>query len=279
MDQQKTLLKSRNAIMKFLPRATSSVTFQSPPIYSPAKDKRSSEKTGHKSNLGIGFSGPLVSSMIPVDTRRKIINKKSDYGIVYEPTSPRVSCMGQVRCKYQKDKLQTAKNTLPANKVIRLIDTRTHNFDDHHEETPKTGTNKSKKKLGFKKIFSGVSTFTPKSVRKNIKDISKGPLYLDDNKVPNLSTMKRFTSGRGKFSSFDWTKEVARMDGEESDDEQLQHDVIVMPSSAPVVIRNSLGFDDKFIRVAGINKEPKKEINLWKRRTLPQPKPIQVNGI
>ncbi|KAI3745768.1 hypothetical protein L6452_08175 [Arctium lappa] len=293
MDHQKT--KSNNKIMKFLPRATSSVTFQNPSIYSPAKDnKRSSEKT-HKSHLGIGFSGPMVS-MIPADTRRKIKND-SDYTIVYEPTSPRVSCMGQVKCKYQKEKKlhrqghggagnkppsTVVKPTDKGSKITSFTVARTHSVDYDHEEGSKT-ENKSKKKLGFKKIFGGV---TPgggsgggrKSDGGDKKSL-KAPLYLD--KAPSLSSMKRFSSGRGKFSDIDWTKEVAAMDPGDRrfySDEESDGEEVIVPSSAPVVMRNQLGFDDKFIRVGRINVEPKKEINLWKRRTMAQPKPLQLHG-
>lgn len=294
MDQQKaSSAKSKNKIMKFLPRATSSVTFQNPPIYSPVKDKRSSEKT-HKSHLGIGFSGPMVS-MIPADTRRKIKND-SDYTIVYEPTSPRVSCMGQVKCKYQKEKLHrqghggagnkpptVVKPTDKSSRITSFTMERTHSVDFDHEEGSKTES-KSKKKLGFKKIFGGgtpggSSNGGGRKSDSGDKKSSKAPLYLD--KAPSLSSMKRFSSGRGKFSNIDWTKEAAAMDSgdrrfysdEESDDEE-----VIVPSSAPVVMRNQLGIDDKFIRVGRINVEPKKEINLWKRRTMPQPKPLQLHG-
>ncbi|KAL4579023.1 hypothetical protein LXL04_015158 [Taraxacum kok-saghyz] len=284
MDQQKASAKSKNTLMKFLPRATSSVTFQNP--YSPAKDKRSSEKF-HKSNLGIGFSGPLVS-MIPADTRRKIKNK-SDYTVVYEPTSPRVSCMGQVKCKYQKEKLQRHGYAVDGNKpptcvkvkpTTSFTPARTYNVEEDHEDSSRTESNKSKKKLGFKKIFGGVTPSAGGGRKPDSEDKrSKAPLYLD--KAPSLSTMKRFSSGRGKFSNIDWTKEGAAMDSgdrsnysdEESDDEEVR-----VPSSAPVVMRNQL-VDDKFIRVAGINLQPKKEINLWKRRTMPQPKPLQLHAI
>lgn len=289
--QQKTsLAKSKNTLLKFLPRATSSVTFQNPPIYSPAKDKRPSEKP-HKSNLGYGFSGPLVSS-IPVATRRKIKND-SDYTIVYEPTSPRVSCMGQVKCKKQKEKLlrhgygvdgnkrPTGVKVKPTDKSSRATSftpAKTHNVEDDHEGSSKTES-KSKKKLGFKKIFGGI---TPGGGRRKpeIEDKRlKAPLYID--KTPNLSSMKRFSSGRGKFSNIDWTTDVAAIDSggrnyysdEESDDEEVR-----VPSSAPVVMRNQLG-DDKFVRVADINLEPRKEINLWKRRTMAQPKPLQLHDI
>ncbi|KAI3797310.1 hypothetical protein L1987_32566 [Smallanthus sonchifolius] len=247
MDQQKASAKSKNTILKFLPK--SSVSFQNPQIYSPSREKRSLDKP-HKSNLGIGFSGPLVSK-IPADTRRKI---KNDYAVVYEPTSPRVSCMGQVKCKNKKDKPQRGGNRPPtASNVLRLT----------------SGTPESKKKLGFRKIFAGV---TP-----------SGSSGKKSSKAPSLGTMKRFSSGRDKFSNIDWTKEAAVMDSggrrydsdEESDDEH----VVVVPSSAPVIIRNTLGFDDNIVRVAGINMEKRSEINLWKRRTMQQPKPLQLHNI
>ncbi|KAK1406641.1 hypothetical protein QVD17_42130 [Tagetes erecta] len=251
MDQQHkapTTTKSKNTILKYLPKPTSSVSFQNPSIYSPARDKIKSSDKPHKSNLGIGFSGPMVS-MILADSRRNFKNR-SDHNVGYEPTSPRVSCMGQVKCKNKKPKPQL----LSKNKVLQEAKS-----DD-----------KSKKKLGFKNIFSGVTPRTKDSRKKD----STGPV--------TLSTMKRFSSGRDKFSGIDWTKEVAVMNSgdrrydsdEESDDER-----VVVPSSAPVFIRNTLGFEDDVIRVGEIKREPRNEINLWKRRTMQQPKPLQLHSV
>ncbi|XP_076900787.1 uncharacterized protein At1g76070-like [Bidens hawaiensis] len=259
MDQQKlssSSTKSKNPIMKFLPKPTSSVSFQNPPIYSPARDKRISEKP-HKSNLGIGLSGPMVS-MILADTRRQIRNN----GVVYEPTSPRVSCMGQVKCKNRNKN----RKPQPPNKVSRVKsitrETIPHKDDDSKETKPDV---KSAKKLGFKKLFSGI-TVTPSDRRR--QDSEK-----KDSVAPSLGTMKRFSSGRDKFSSYDWTKEVAAMDSDDESDLER----FVVPSSAPVIIRSSLEFDDNnIIKVAGISTEPRNEINLWKRRTMKQPKPLSI---
>lgn len=265
MDQQKapssssSTTKSKNTIMKFLPKPTSSV------IFSPSKDRRSFERT-QKSNLGIGFSGPMLS-MIPADTRRKIKNQ-SDYNVVYEPTSPRVSCMGQVKYKCHKASTGNKPST-----NIKSSDKVRHNENDR-EEVSRTES-RSNKKLGFMKLLSGLTPRATQggSARKQVTRVNKlkAPLYLD--KAPSLGTMKRFSSGRGKFSNVDWTKEAAGIDRDEENDDER----VIEPSSAPVIIRNTLGFDDKFIRVAGINLEPKKEINLWKRRTMPQPKPLQIS--
>ncbi|KAI3725512.1 hypothetical protein L1987_65302 [Smallanthus sonchifolius] len=256
MDQQKSSSKSKNTIVKF---AKSSLSFQNPPIYSPTKDKRSSEKP-HKSHLA----------------GRKIKNNQ-DNTVVYEPTSPRVSCMGQVKCKYST----RAGNKPPAGKFLRLTSATPERIqlqtveDDHDQQPALKNESKSKKKLGFKKLFGGV-IITPaggggrrKPDAGNI--ISKAPLYLD--KAPSLSMMKRFSNGRDKLSDVDWSKSGAGVDSgdrrydsdEESDDEN-----VIVPSSAPVVMRNPLGFDDKFVRVVAGNTEPRKEINLWKRRTMPQ---------
>ncbi|XP_076948545.1 uncharacterized protein At1g76070-like [Bidens hawaiensis] len=262
MDQQKpssSSTKSKNTIMKFLPKPTSSVSFQNHPIYSPARDKRLSEKP-HKSNLGIGLSGPMVS-MILADTRRQSRNN----GVIYEPTSPRVSCMGQVKCKNRNKNKNKKLQPQPTYKVSRVTDVTRETIKETKPDA------KSGKKLGFKKIFSGI-TVTPSDQRRS--DSEK-----KDSMAPSLGTMKRFSSGRGKFSSYDWTKEVAAMDsGDRRYDSNEESDLerVVVPSSAPVIIRSSLGFEDNIIRVAGISTEPRNEINLWKRRTMKQPKPLSI---
>ncbi|KAI3776508.1 hypothetical protein L1987_46293 [Smallanthus sonchifolius] len=266
MDQQKSTSKSKNTILKF---ATSSVSFQNPPIYSPTKDKRSSEKP-HKSHLGI---------MVSIATGGRKIKNNQDDTVVYEPTSPRVSCMGQVKCKYTR-----AGNKPPAGKVLRLTSAtpeRIQTVEDDQQPASKTES-KSKKKLGLKKLFGGV-IITPGGGGRRKPDAgkitSKAPLYLD--KAPSLSMMKRFSNGRDKLSDVDWSKEgaaVVSADRRYDSDEESDDEHVIVPSSAPVMIRNPLGFDDKFVRVAG-NTEPRKEINLWKRRTMPQPKPLLLHNI
>lgn len=259
MEQQKTSTKPISKILKFLPRATSThVSFQNPPLYSPNKYKRSSEKP-HKSNLGIGFSGNLISS----ENRRKTKNDVSNSKLVFEPTSPRVSCMGTVKCKQYRNKLN--------NKVSRTTsytpERSTYNKTSDQEKVQKFDREKSKKKLGFGSIFSGGSR--RKSDATNDKSFTE--------KGACLSTMKRFSSGRDAFSNFDWTTQVAPLDSSQrnsnADDEE-----IMIPSSAPVMVRNKGVCDDKFVRVdGGLSLEPRKEINLWKRRTMAKPQPLQLH--
>lgn len=292
--EQKAATKPISKILKFLPRASSSVSFQNPPLYSPAKDKRSSEKT-HKSNLGIGFSGPMVS-IIPSDNRRKIKND-STYALVYEPTSPRVSCMGQVKCKHYRKKLAGAAGATnklpptfakPTNKVSRTTSfttVRTHIKEDDQEKSAKVDpvVVKSKKKSGIRGLFRGGSV---NSGRKSDATNNKSKTELNLQKAPCLSTMKRFSSGRDAFSNFDWTTQVAPLDSAHrnyfTDDERCGgsdgDEEIKIPSSAPVMERTK-GVCDNFIRIGGVNLEPRKEINLWKRRTMAQPKPLQLQTV
>ncbi|KAI3696045.1 hypothetical protein L1987_79054 [Smallanthus sonchifolius] len=267
MELQKTTGKSLLKILKFLPKATSSVTFQNPPIFSPAKDKRPSEKT-HKSNLGIGFSGPVVS-IVPSETRRKIKND-SKYKLVYEPTSPRVSCMGQVKCKHYRKLTGTGKliTNKPTNKFSRTTSytpARTYITEEDQEKGIKIDpvVEKSKKKSGILSLFRCGSRRMPDAT----ENMSKTALT-----IPKAPCLKRFSSGRDAFMSFDWTTQVAPLAGETEGEE-----VAAIPSSAPVMVRNK-GVCDKFVRVGGVKLEPRKEINLWKRRTMAQPQPLQVHA-
>ncbi|KAG1359461.1 hypothetical protein COCNU_08G009070 [Cocos nucifera] len=85
-----------------------------------------------------------------------------------------------------------------------------------------------------------------------------------------LGQMKRFTSGRETLRNFDWRKAERRQEAatgdreesysdEESDDEEDYH-------SAPILMGGGV-----------VAVEPKKEVNLWKRRTLAPPVPLQLN--
>ncbi|KAJ0725367.1 hypothetical protein HanPI659440_Chr12g0457941 [Helianthus annuus] len=254
MEHQKTVsAKSMIKILKYLPRATSSFSFQNPPLYSPIKDNKPSEKP-HKSNLGIGFSGPILSTL-PSDTHRKI-NNDSKLTLLHKPTSPRVYCVGTVKCKHYR------KLNKPTNKFSRTTSytpVRTYKTEEDQEKVMKVDpvVAKGKKKSGIQSLFSG-------GRRKCNETSEKGPC---------LSTMKRFSSRRDAFMSFDWTTQVAPLDSGGSDGEE-----VVMPSSAPVMVRNN-GVGDSFVRVGDVNVDPRKEINLWKRRTMAQPQPLQVHVI
>lgn len=277
MEQQKqAATKPKNKFLNLLPRAASSVAFRTPPLYSPGKEKKSSEKS-HKSNLGIGFSGPLVT-MAPSDNRRKS-KKESSYTLAYEPTSPVVSCMGQVKCKqYQK---RLVKQASKITRSMSFNPKRMHNKGNDQEKVAKVdlvADAKSKKKLGrIMSIFGGGSR-SKRYDATNDKP-KNGPNIP---KAPGLSTMTRFSSGRDAFANFDWTTQVAPSDSGRKNyftDGESDHEgdgEIKVPSSVPVMVRNK-GVSDKFVRVKPVKLEPTKEINLWKRRTMAQPKPLQLH--
>lgn len=233
--------KSRNKFLKFLPRAASAVRFQNPP-FSPVK---------LKPHAGKGFSGQFMS-IIPAEARGKPKNSTTATFEAQEPTSPKVSCMGQIK----KHKKKT--NIITKDKHVSLPT----NFK------PGNSNDEAKKKaLGFGKLFGGAWPHGRKF------DDSKGkPFNLVDRSAPGLGQMKRLPSRRNSLANFDWTAQIEPVDGdygrdyfsdEESEGEEKE---VIIPFSAPIILVGG--------RVA---LEPKKEINLWKRRTMPQPRPLQVH--
>ncbi|KAF9602558.1 hypothetical protein IFM89_029857 [Coptis chinensis] len=75
--------------------------------------------------------------------------------------------------------------------------------------------------------------------------------------------MNQFTSGRDALDDFDWKYYSEREDSDEEDEVFIAH-------STPILI----GSGD----VGRVALEPRKDINLWKRRTMDPPKPLQLNG-
>ncbi|KAJ1376934.1 hypothetical protein SESBI_49407, partial [Sesbania bispinosa] len=105
-------LKSR--ILKILPKAVSAVTvtFQNPP-FSPGRDHKSRQDNATKwikPHGGKGFSGPIIP-MIPDEARRKPKDGSNGNENYYqqEPTSPKISCMGQI--KHKKKQIKKTKAT------------------------------------------------------------------------------------------------------------------------------------------------------------------------
>ncbi|MFS7993953.1 hypothetical protein Hanom_Chr12g01100211 [Helianthus anomalus] len=199
------------------------------------------------------------------DTHRKI-NNDSKLTLLHEPTSPRVFYVGTAKCKHYR-KLTNK----PSNKYSRVTSytpVRTYKTEEDQEKVMKVDpvVVKSKKTYRIRSLFIG-------GRRKCDAIDEKSKVALTGLKGPCLRTMKRFASGRDVFMSFDWTTQVAPLDSGESDGEEA-----VMPGSAPVVVRNK-GIGDDFVRVPGVRLEPRKEINLWKRRTKVQTQPLQVRAI
>ncbi|OMO75466.1 hypothetical protein COLO4_26083 [Corchorus olitorius] len=237
-------VKPKNTFLKFLPKAASavSVSFQNPP-FSPGRDAAKL-----KSHAARGFSGPIVS-IIPDEARRK---SKSETFETQEPTSPKVSCMGQIK---HKKSIKKARRVSPPKDLKPVSGSSSSSSKEVKKHASK-----------LRRIFS-----MGKPPRKSDATTKKAEL---SDRAPSLGQMKRFASGRDAFSSFDWTAQIAPVDGDNrdyySDEERrdcdFEDEEVIIPFSAPMTVGGG-----------ELPLQPRKEINLWKRRTMNPPRPLQLN--
>ncbi|KAL2522206.1 Uncharacterized protein Fot_26129 [Forsythia ovata] len=187
--------KSKNKMLKFLPKALS---FQNPP-FSPAGRRDNVVNANNlKSNFNRGFSGPIIS-IIPAEARGRKSSKNSNFD---EPTSPKVSCMGQIQLR--KNKISKKKNVSPPATKAPL---------------PPPSQSKKKQSAAIRNIFSNRK---PVAGRKSdgSSDDYMHPVP-DHGAAPSLNHMKRFASSRDTFASFDWTTaQIAPEDREFFSDEE-----------------------------------------------------------
>lgn len=142
-------------------------------------------------------------------------------------------------------------------------------LSSHEPASPKIscmGQIKHKRKISKQKRVSLPKEFEPKKTEKSsiIRNLFRFG-KRDDRKLKggtNLGQMKKFASGRDSFANFDWTVQIAPV---ESDGDGDGEDEDTIPLSANMVIGG------------GVVLMPRKEINLWKRRTMAQPKPLKLN--
>ncbi|XP_058090888.1 uncharacterized protein At1g76070 [Magnolia sinica] len=231
--------RSKSSIFAFLPK-TAQFSFSNPP-FSPSSDKRTENLSKLKTHQGRGFSGPIIS-IIPAEARRKTKNGSFDE---QEPTSPKVSCIGQIK---HKKKMCKAKCSMPSPKPERKPD----------------------KKASFKisRILRGSGGAT-KPGRKSDADAH---VVAQSALAPSLGQMKRFASGRDTLSDFDWKSyggpPADRHREYYSDDDRAgsddDDDGFIVPHSAPLVMGGPVTFVG-----------PRKEVNLWKRRTMAPPRPLE----
>ncbi|XP_058780813.1 uncharacterized protein At1g76070-like [Vicia villosa] len=224
-------LKLRNKILKILPKTVSAITltFQNHP-FSPSKDHKSKPRGGVK-----GFSGPIITNK-----PKNIANDNE------EPSSPKISCMGQIKHK----KKQQNKKTKDIVEVKKRVTTFQKVF--HVGKTKSDGRRKS-------------------DARVTLEERTRTTTH-------HVSQMKRFASGRGAFDNFDWKAQVGaeEIDDYYSDEERIESDdedeKFMIPFSAPLLLGG--GGD-----LIGLDLKPRKEINLWKRRTMAPPRPLQLDPV
>ncbi|KAL3514812.1 hypothetical protein ACH5RR_027529 [Cinchona calisaya] len=274
MEKPPAIAKSKIKFLMFLPNKAASSTVKlhnHHHPFSPGNNKVNDAKK-LKSHQNKGFSGPITSIVLE-EARNK--SKNSIFDNAKEPTSPKISCMGQI--KHKKKKMISSKN-----KSISLPKEVNNNpyssFSDYLTNKPSTIEKKKKKKffsISSKKIFSRRRKSDASSAEKS-KKVPDG--------APSLNQMKRFTSRRDTFANFDWTAAQVvpeepdnypryYSDEEKRDSSEEEEDEVIIPFSAPILL-GEVGPADHH---AAIALEPRKEINLWKRRTMAQPKTLQLN--
>ncbi|XP_021902664.1 uncharacterized protein At1g76070 [Carica papaya] len=239
--------KPRNNFLKLLPKAAAAVRFQNPP-FSPGRDNIMTKLKPHAAANNKGFSGHSVC-LIPHEAR--IRKEKNESFGAQEPTSPKVSCMGHVK---QKKKNIERTVSLPQDRPKPAM---------LSPRMVKKHASKIKKMFSSKKLGK----------KSNSVDDGKKPTLVD--RAPRLGQMKRFSSGRDAFASFDWTAQVAPEEAdhdhhrnsnseEDSDRGEEEEAETIIPFSAPIIMGGQIAL------------QPRKEVNIWQRRTINPPRPLRI---
>ncbi|KAG9442862.1 hypothetical protein H6P81_018716 [Aristolochia fimbriata] len=222
--------------------------------FSPGRDKF---------KAGKGFSGPIIS-IIPAEARRKTRNGSFD---AQEPTSPKVSCIGQIK---HKKKICKAKCATAAAVPAAVKESKGRKKGKQHSSA-----------IG--RMFRGGKG------RKGAAEESKEEVDLEVRPPPpGLGQMRKFSSGREAFRDFDWRAAanrgggaaLSRQRGYYSDEEQRDdhsdeddEDDFMVAHSGPLV-----AFSAPLAVGGAQSAEPRKEINIWKRRTMAAPRPLELNA-
>lgn len=222
-----------------------------------------SSSSSSSSRVASAFSGP-IAAIIPKDARR---TKNADNSDAQEPASPKVSCIGQIKHESRKS---TSKPPQPpqrkkpesSNEKIRL----------ERKKSTRKHESFNEKGLARKKSTRKHQSFDEKRLKRQEEPRKeKKPSALQGmfrRKVrpgrplaaPGVGAMKRYASGRGSLSDFDW-RTVAVEPQEEVEEEE-----VIIPHSAPILMGGGV-----------VAVEKRTEVNLWKRRTLAAPVPLRVN--
>lgn len=178
------------------------------------------------------FSGPIVS-IIPKEARR---NKKDDVED-QEPTSPKVSCIGQIKHK-NHGKKSSKKTKKPKAKA------KSQSFNGRVEVEEK-----NKKPSAIQGMFR-------RKVRPGRPPV---PETEAEEVAGEVGRMRRYSSGRAALADFDWGEVAAAAEDEEEE--------MMVAHSAPMVMGGGM---------AATAMEKRKEVNLWRRRTVGPPERLVV---
>lgn len=183
-------------------------------------------------------------SIIPKDALHR---KKNDV----VATSPKISCMGRIKPK----KKEVASGADPPRKEKAHKERRRRivcpcgvSFPRHRRRASGKPDRAAETEAEAAEVEA-----EKKKERRRHASVAAAP-------VPTLGQMRWYASGRETLAGFDWRKE---MDGRNSEEEN--NDEVLVPHSAPILV------------CAGeVVVEPKKEVNLWRRRAMPPPTPLGV---
>ncbi|KAJ6802317.1 uncharacterized protein M6B38_194680 [Iris pallida] len=228
-------------ILKFLPKAAS--------FSIPNHNSSSNKSSKHM------FSGPIVP-MIPEHCRRKssgMLEEEEE-----EPTSPKVSCIGQVNNNKKSSNSRRKKKMmkLKKEKEEELLVTR-----KEEEQRKKKAKEAPKRTSSIGGMFWRSKAAKP-ARRLDVHDSS------DDEAVaaPGIGRMRSYASGRETLKDFDWRTIVQNNDELVVEEEEKEAEEQMVPHSAPILVGGG-----------AVALEPKKEMNIWRRRTITPPVPLQVN--
>lgn len=221
------------------------------------------------------FSGPMVS-IVPPEARGggRRRGSKQGGGSGYrtpEASSPKVSCIGQIK----RSKSKTCK----ARKAANVAPTAACGMDGGACPMPPRPPVHSRPKSSLvKRMFSRRSRSRPSSSSSSHKSSGATDLFkvrpgssaavaaapVSGPGMAGLGQMKRFTSGRGAFQDFDW-REAERRGSDVDVDDDYEDDRFVA-FSAPLVLGGGV-----------VASEPRKEVNLWRRRPMSPPTPLELS--
>ncbi|CAI0382429.1 unnamed protein product [Linum tenue] len=288
--QSKAKNSNHHNVIKFL-KAASSINFNNPP-FSPTRDHQpfSDHKVPNYQGNYRGFSGPIFLPRVPREVRGRFKSGEA----AEEPTSPKISCIGQIKHKKCGGKKTTGVIPKPAAKEKKQSKKSAAAKEQKNPKPQQAGSPGIWKIFGSGSFKLGPSSAPGRKRRSNSSSAADNLFVSDElgeesgqpltDRAPCLSQMRRFASGhRDGFGDFDWTARIAPdhdqfgreydSDGDEggySDDEMGAEETMI-PFSAPIRVVSAAD-------VEGMRLRPRKEVNLWKRRTMEPPRPLQLVG-
>ncbi|CAM0952775.1 unnamed protein product [Alopecurus aequalis] len=218
------------------------------------------------------FSGPMVS-IVPPEARRRRGSKQAGGGSGFrtpEASSPKVSCIGQIKRSKSKRRTKAAARKA-APKPAPLVACGVDGGACPLPPRPPVGASRPKRSLVKRMLFrrSGSRSSSSKSSGTDHGFKARGSTVAAAPAPPaaGLGQMKRFTSGRAAFQDFDWTEEAEPRRGSDVDGYDSYEDEVFVAHSAPLVLGGGM-----------VASEPRKEVNLWRRRPMSPPTPLQLPG-